>query len=40
VVTSLGTHPSARTLLSFQGPLRARSEGLSGQPRLAPEGDR
>ena len=32
-----GLRPSARALLSFQGPLRARTEGLSGQTRSAPK---
>jgi hypothetical protein len=35
VVTSRGSHPSARALLSFQGPLRPCMEGLSEQARSA-----
>jgi hypothetical protein len=36
VVTSPGAlAPQARALLSFQGPLHARAEGLSGQARSA-----
>src|SRR5215216_1968220 len=35
VVTSLGTNPPARALLSFQGPHRSCAEGLSEQARTA-----
>ena len=37
VVTSLGTNPVARALLSFQGPHRVCSEGFSAQAGLAPK---
>jgi hypothetical protein len=35
VVASRGSHPSARALLSFQGPFRSWPEGLSEQARIA-----
>ena len=37
VVTSLETNSVARALLSFQGPHRVCSEGLSAQAGLAPK---